>query len=266
MKIVESIMIFNEVDLLKVRLSEHYHHVDKIYIIEATETHSRIPKPLYFESARDQFDEWSDKIDYIIVDAEKYFVPIVGAGSAKFNEDFQREAVKELRPDEWNEFDYCIMIDLDEIIYDWDSIKNMMDRNIRTADIHLKFYYYFIDAEFPISSFDGNRIIRVDRSGPKTHHVFVEPIGWHFSTLGGPEKVLEKLRSERSHMRTEKYQNLQHLTNSMKGLRTFFRSKRLAGPNDYLKVHTDLSYLPQYMKDHWDVWKKYTYEEFKKTC
>lgn len=72
-----------------------------------------------------------------------------------------------------------------------------------------------------------------------------------------------KLASTYDHGRLKELRNPDNLRISMKELRTFFRSERTCSSEDKLTVQTDLSYLPQYMKDHMDIWEGYMYRSFK---
>ena len=265
MRLIDSVMVYNEIDLLKVRMSEHYPHVDRIYVVEATKTHSNLDKPLYFDERKDEFSEWSDKIEHMVIDGEKHFVPATTLEKGIQNERVQRKAVQYFREDEFNSCDYLVCTDLDEIIYDWPALFNTLDKNPRHVNICMDFFYYFIDAKFPVYWMAEDRI----KAGPKRlrhkSHVraFKAPIGWHFSSLGGPEVLSGKLASTYDHGRLKELRNPDNLRISMKELRTFFRSERTCSSEDKLTVQTDLSYLPQYMKDHMDIWEGYMYRSFK---
>ena len=55
-------MFFNENDLLEVRLNQHWDQVDKFIIVEASETHTGLKKPLLFDHNR--FAKYKEKIVY----------------------------------------------------------------------------------------------------------------------------------------------------------------------------------------------------------
>ncbi len=59
---------FNELDILKLRLSILDKYVDRFVIEEARYTFSGQPKKLCFEQNKEMFGQWLDKIDYIVVD------------------------------------------------------------------------------------------------------------------------------------------------------------------------------------------------------
>ena len=67
-KIYDCFMFFNELELLEIRLKEHYDYVDKFIIVEADKTFQGNTKPFYLEENWNQFAEFHDKITYIKVE------------------------------------------------------------------------------------------------------------------------------------------------------------------------------------------------------
>lgn len=66
--IYDCFSFFNEVELLEIRLHELADVVDKFVLVEATKTHANKPKPLYFQENRARFSAFQDKIIHIVVD------------------------------------------------------------------------------------------------------------------------------------------------------------------------------------------------------
>jgi hypothetical protein len=62
-------MLNNELDLLKLRLTEGYNLVYKFIIIESKQTHSGFDKPLYSETIKDFLDNYKSKIIHCIIDS-----------------------------------------------------------------------------------------------------------------------------------------------------------------------------------------------------
>jgi beta-1,4-mannosyl-glycoprotein beta-1,4-N-acetylglucosaminyltransferase len=67
-KIYDCFIFYNELELLKLRLSELYDHVDHFVLCEATVTFQGKPKPLYFDLHKAEFEPFADKIIHVIVD------------------------------------------------------------------------------------------------------------------------------------------------------------------------------------------------------
>tara|TARA_B100002019_G_scaffold63135_2_gene54151 strand:- start:4504 stop:5361 length:858 start_codon:yes stop_codon:yes gene_type:complete len=68
MKVFDSFIFFNELDLLEMRLNILGDVVDTFVITESPFTVSGNEKPLYFESNRDRFAKWANKIHYNITE------------------------------------------------------------------------------------------------------------------------------------------------------------------------------------------------------
>lgn len=67
-KIYDVFTFFNELDLLEIRLNILDPYVDYFVIVEATETFSGYPKPLYYEENKERFKKWKDKIIHYVID------------------------------------------------------------------------------------------------------------------------------------------------------------------------------------------------------
>ena len=65
MKIIDSFTFFNEIDLLKMRLSLLYEKVDHFIICESNVTHSGMKKNFNFLEYKNEFSPWQDKIIYL---------------------------------------------------------------------------------------------------------------------------------------------------------------------------------------------------------
>ena len=66
-QIIDCFPFFNELDLLKFRLTELDPYVDKFILVESTKTFTGNPKPLYYSLNKDLFSQWKDKIIHIVV-------------------------------------------------------------------------------------------------------------------------------------------------------------------------------------------------------
>ncbi|MBK9148635.1 MAG: hypothetical protein IPM12_12570 [Flavobacteriales bacterium] len=59
---------FNELDLLEIRLRELDPVVDRFVLVEATLTHQGKPKPLHFAENKSRYAAWLHKIEHVVVD------------------------------------------------------------------------------------------------------------------------------------------------------------------------------------------------------
>ncbi len=99
--------IFNELDMLKIRLHVMNPVVDKFLIFEATETFSGLKKPLYYQENKEMFKEFEDKIIHVVID----YTP---AGDTHVRDTYQKnQGTKGLEG--CSDDDIIIFSDLDEI-------------------------------------------------------------------------------------------------------------------------------------------------------
>lgn len=66
--ILDCFIFYNELDILKKRLTYLSPVVDTFVIVESTVTFRGTPKELYFEKNREAFREWDHKIVHVVVD------------------------------------------------------------------------------------------------------------------------------------------------------------------------------------------------------
>jgi len=66
--IYDCFTFFNELELLELRLNELAGVVDKFVLVEAAKTHTGKPKPLHYQDNRARFSQFKDKIIHIVVD------------------------------------------------------------------------------------------------------------------------------------------------------------------------------------------------------
>lgn len=66
-KVIDCFPFFNELELLKFRLTELDPYVDKFVLVESTRTFTGNFKPLYYSLNKDLFTQWRDKIIHVVV-------------------------------------------------------------------------------------------------------------------------------------------------------------------------------------------------------
>ena len=67
-RIWDAFQVFNELDMLEVRLHELNETVHRFVLVEATRTHSNKPKPLHFRDNKVRFAAFANKIIHVVVD------------------------------------------------------------------------------------------------------------------------------------------------------------------------------------------------------
>ena len=153
MKVIDCFMLYNELDVLKIRLHEVYNFVEYIVIVEATKTHTGNPKPLYYLDNKELFKKYEDKIIHIVTDfAENYDFckNIQGVNEHWYREKYQREVIQiAIENINLKDEDIVIVTDLDEITNN-NIIKDIKEgvmyiQNNTIYPLEMTLYYYNIE-------------------------------------------------------------------------------------------------------------------------
>ncbi len=278
--IYDCFIFYNELELLELRLHELAGVVDKFVLVEATQTHSNKPKPLYYQENRARFSGFHDKIVHVVMN------DLPKSPDAFEVERFHRNGIerglKNCRPDDW-----ILVSDLDEIPrpsvvqqlakdvpFNDQLFTNLGHDLLNSAFVKFIFYRrglrrrlrrnhpfiwrfeqslyrYFLNCRSNHVSF-GSRMARyrdfscaeeMRHSGYKT----VKDAGWHFTYMGGGERIVDKLRafSHQEFNRAE-FTDVQRITELINQGETLF------GKNEQLTfVPLDKSF-PEYVQMHPD--------------
>lgn len=212
---------FNEVDLLELRMEQHYPHVDYMVLAEATRTFSGLPKPLHYNESKARFRRFADKIIHVIVEDD------VNSTNAWAREKFQRDAIAR-GLGEAGPGDVVLLGDLDELLRDT-AFQNLRRSPLETGDVRcfeLRWYQHYFNLKLPgmwlrngpraarcadIPSMSRLRAVKGPaEKGPqeRVRQVMASlsmrrlirrsverDAGWHFSWLGGADSVAEKLKA-----------------------------------------------------------------------
>ena len=226
--IYDCFTFFNELDLLEIRLNTLAPVVDRFVIAEATRTFRGQLKELLFEKNRERFAAFADKIVYVVVEdmlseveisKDVFYLPW-------FNESRQRNAlmrgIANLRDD-----DIVLISDLDEIPRP-ERLREAIELARRGEVIRLDManYAYFLNfrngtnphwgagtvvasgavftqKKSPLDRIPCDRYLVAEENKGRTfcRLRFVREDrrlrdgGWHFSYLGGIDKIMYKLAS-----------------------------------------------------------------------
>jgi beta-1,4-mannosyl-glycoprotein beta-1,4-N-acetylglucosaminyltransferase len=210
MKIIDCFTFFNELDLLEFRLKLLDPYIDHFVIAESNLTHSGRNKPYYFEENKKRFEPWLHKIKYIPLKQSAEGLSFnkneisYNPESASWKlENEQRNALSaagELTGDD----DLVIVSDLDEIP------DPVLLQKMKTPDepiaLSMLFHYYFFNCQNSGTErwWNGSIIVcgrQFNEITPQTlrdnrnNYKRINKGGWHFSYLGGIEKIKQKIRS-----------------------------------------------------------------------
>jgi len=230
-KIYDCFCFFNELDLLELRLNILDPYVDYFVLSEASVTHTGQSKPFYFEENKERYSKFLHKIIHLkITDTPNDFVnlpPInnpstpdgkcvgeihefIKSQTNKFNRHTQQAYGRDFYQKECIRRGLINCSDEDIIISsDCDEIPN--PEVIKTIDyiindapyftLHQNMYYYYFNLlkeygwkgsriglyknlkNYSYNELRGNDNVKIDNGG------------WHFSFMGGPDRVKTKIQS-----------------------------------------------------------------------
>lgn len=226
--IYDCFLFHNELDLLEIRLNVLDDVVDKFVLVEATETFSGVPKPLFYRDNEERFKKWRHKIIHHVVVkysdeewAEAKASPNTGGLDHWCREFVQRENLKKPLVD-CNNDDIIFLSDLDEI---WDpvvisEIKNgvyKIKQTVYTYFLNNKSNeewagtvgckYHWIRDHYSINYLRSAKELPLymnytdSHTGQSVTKLHKDNIlhfignGWHFTSMGGAKALKKKIES-----------------------------------------------------------------------
>lgn len=200
MRVFDTFMFFNEVDMLLCRLMEMNAVVDQFILVESTETHQGQKKPSYYLENKDRFKPWSEDGRILRIEAE------LGKTHPVEREREQREwTTRGLLRAVAAPGDIVLHSDVDEVPTA-EAVRQLDDelyRNARRSPfiaLEQRLCCFAVDWEYPaewasaraarygsIASFDRMR------NGLPSDIPALKRAGSHLSWLGGPGKAVDKL-------------------------------------------------------------------------
>ena len=229
--IYDCFTFFNELDLLEIRLNELNAYVDRFVLVEATLTHQGKPKPLHFAENKARFEKFLPKLIHVVVDQypertddsawvyEKHQRNSIANGlkDCKSGDVIMVSDVDEIpRPEKITEaaklkgtrifrqrmyYYYLNCINATEVgakQYMWNGtiMFNYEDLNRPIQDyreIGMKMLAKFTPRPLHRIYYTFYLFRHVNMKGWKIR--FIQDAGWHFSYLGGVDKIIHKLEA-----------------------------------------------------------------------
>jgi beta-1,4-mannosyl-glycoprotein beta-1,4-N-acetylglucosaminyltransferase len=200
-KVVDAFMFYNELEMLKYRLTVMGPYVDRFVICECPVSFAGKPKPLYFQENKHLFEPWLDKITHLVW--KGYRSDVYKLEDSWYNENNQRnyllEGLKDLKPN-----DIIIISDLDEIV-DPNILENIdtVLGQIPIILLSMDLYYYDIE-HICVSPWKASRAARYSFvrdikphfcRNSKRDDPTVEKAGWHLSYFGDEKFIINKTKN-----------------------------------------------------------------------
>ncbi len=280
-KVYDIFTLFNELDLLEMRLTILDSVVDYFVIVEATETFSGKPKPLYYEENKQRFKKWHHKIIYHVTrdvpkDPEELKARLstnpslseldkqiindsltsdnIAPGAIHwFKEFYQKESIKKALVG-LNDNDMCFVGDIDEI---WNPHMIIDYTQSDIFKLRQKVYAYFLNnrssepwAGTLVTQYKNIKHACLNhlRTVRKTHYIYLKDGGWHFTNMGGADQIRKKLES---------YGHQEYNNSTIKSdlENKILQNKDFIGRG--FKFWISEKELPEYILAHKEQYKKY---------
>jgi beta-1,4-mannosyl-glycoprotein beta-1,4-N-acetylglucosaminyltransferase len=272
-------MFNDELDLLDIRMNLLYPFVEKFVIVESDRTHSGLPKDLVFLKNQNRFKKFSSKIMHL-----QYIGGEVANGTNAWgNENGQRNKILEALIIAKPSDSLLFISDADEIPKPEKLIeaKCICCRTGNPVVLNLFncMYYFNLASDVPykgaylynpekakdFQARFGNTLffptdIRWHASavGYESDFISIDAAGWHFSTVGGIDRIREKISS---------YAHLEFNTEEIKSEENLIRCREAGIPyfdkffkfqeNPLRFSRRDISFLPEYVQLNQDRFRQY---------
>ena len=200
-RIIDCFIFDDELDLLEIRLQELSPYVDLFVLVEADKTHSGQPKPYYYQDFKARFEKFNEKILQIKIED----LPVPTGSGDRVAEDYQRNAIGDtihylhnqgnLKVD-----DIVLLSDVDEIPF-MEDLMVEFEHGVQTpTTLHMDMRLYYLNMKKE-TVWAGTVIASVREVMSVGSQWFREnrfdfptlDNGWHFTYMGGWDKVKEKI-------------------------------------------------------------------------
>lgn len=196
-KVFDCFMLYEEIELLQLRLMEYYEYVDFFVIVESKKTFKGKDHELIFPKNKSLFSDYLDKVIYLAVD----WLPENSEGNIWVAEAFQRNYIDRALKEHATLGDVIILSDIDEF---WDVEQiDMMKNTVRPFVFRQKLFYYFVNC-YKDDSWLGTCVAPYGIFKPQEmreyarfdeRHRVVADGGWHYSYMGGTMRIRSKLEN-----------------------------------------------------------------------
>ena len=233
MKVYDCFTFFNELELLELRLETYYDIVDRFVIVEADKTHANIPKPFNFLENINRYEKFLPKINYVMDSsvvpyggAEDWSIEnnqrnsiMKGLSDAEpddlimisdvdeFPNPAMLKTLIESFTDKSKHVDFIAFYDTtpytkNKLVPFHSGMRIPTFLDMCPVGCQQKFHTYFFDFVCPNLPWSGTVIGKFKHmKSPQDFRHAREVLpritdgGWHFSSMGGIDKFLEKARS-----------------------------------------------------------------------
>ena len=261
---------FNELDLLEIRLHELANVVDQFVLVESTRTFQKNPKPLHYALNKARFKEFEHKITHVVVDDFPGFFYKFRRPRPWDYSNFQKnkvsEALRSCKPD-----DIILISDLDEIPAA-QQINNVKDKQgvFVFQQLLCHFFLNYVAVEAPeepsltkhkeyiywkgtvmirFKDFKNFKTTRMMRDRNDDSVIQVMEGGWHFSSLGDQDNLIQKLKAW-EHSKEQPYSYEELITNPKRLEEIIAAGEDVFGRPYRFKTIPPIGFLPAYLNEN----------------
>ena len=259
-KLIDCFTFYNELEILELRMNEMYDIVDKFILVEADKTFKGDPKPFFFDENKERFEKWMDKIIHVKVN-----FPVLSSNNPWDYERYQRNSfMPSLYFLNLSENDKLIICDVDEIPDS--STMSYVKPYPMSGICKLEMYQYFGSFRNKMNNPEKwyhPKIVtwgHLKSSTPDNcrndfNCQWWERGGWHLSYFGGPEKIVQKIKSfSHQEYNSPEINNTERIEDRIRNNRDFLDNWRTF-------VNIDPEKNP-YLPKNWRILEKYEEEYF----
>lgn len=255
MKVIDAFIFFNELDVLKMRLSYLQNIVDYFVICESDATFTGAPKPYYLDSIITSLSKdiqakiirikLNDKnlVNTVLNPVYIPEIPDFHTNLVWKRERLQREAINDIAKD-FSPNDFFILSDVDEIpkvevVEKWVKIASHLDDTLFAYVLEQSHFQYnfFTAYEYIVGSVFSN-VQTVKEKGcdllrsQRVWYSRIKNCGWHFSWFGNASFIKNKLNSfAHQELNTPEYSNDSRITKSIMNQEDLFTSVKFSEYN-----------------------------------
>lgn len=254
MKIIDTFIFNDELELLDIRLELLYNIIDLFIIVEGNETFKGNIKPLFYTENKHKFNDYNDKI-VVIENISTEYNNIVKTDGMFNREDYSRNIIKkQLQNLNLDENDIILHSDIDEIPNPkFLTLLRNNTYNFRFLSIKQQLYYYNFETIDRKTVWYGTFVIYYKYLENNISHYrniryqypwninikLDEPnvYGWHFSYFGDFNMIQNKLLSfsEKTTLSNNVINKKDNLYKYIKSRKLWFSNKSL----DYVNFDTN---------------------------
>lgn len=256
MKIIDTFVFYNELDMLNLRLHELNEIVDYFVLVEANKTYSNNEKEFIFEKNKNNYNKFLDKIIHIKIDNMPDNINNMPNNIKNWEREwYQRDSIKiGLNKLNLNDDDIILLSDVDEI-FNINKLKELKQNgldNIYNLQMELFYYNFFTKTnnsqQWPLARGgpykffkNYNNMSAIRKNTFNTLYDF----GWHLSYFGNTDFIINKIKNfshqEYNNSKYLNHNNINKLINN--NLDILLRDNAYGG---FIKVNINKIELPNY--------------------